>query len=116
MDAVANKQHEPKENKFNLFELFSPKPKKKEIFTKDEANWVGMQLIQRTKGTNEIYFRSFPFWGPSEEWALKEAHRTNKLKAQDKTFWTHLLVFVEITETNQGHTLKNKTEIKEIAL
>lgn len=68
----------------------------------ETLTWIGMTLILRTKGSNEILQRSFPFWGPSVEWALTEAKRQNKLPKQERSYWTHVVVHSHLEETATG--------------
>lgn len=116
MVAESNKKPEKTDaDKHFLSTWFKKTPPPKPAPMK-EITWTGMQLIQRVKGTKEIYFRSFPFWGPGEDWAIQQAKKTNRLKGQDRTFWTHLLVFAEITENDEGHQLTQINTIKEVQL
>lgn len=74
-----------------------------------EANleWVGLQYYRKDKTTNTIQERSFPFWGPSLEWAVMHAKQSNKLPKEKRTYWTHVAVHANLTETKNGATIRH---------
>lgn len=118
MDDDDNKKPSKTAGKRNFFDLFGNKhtestPKPNNI---EPVTWTGMQLIQRVQGTNEIYYRSFPFWGPGKQWGIDHARKTNKAKGQEKTYWTHLVILSEFTENSKGHKLTIRNEIEEVKL
>lgn len=74
----------------------------------EPLHWYGLQLQERTQGTGEIFFRSFPFWAHSVDWALTEARRQNKLRDGNKTKWTHLVIV--------SHAVEDTTSMKQMPL
>ena len=89
----------------------SPPPEKNQT-------WIGAQLIVRAKGTNEITYRTFPFWTPTEKFVIEHAKQTNKQQGPDRTYWTHALFFCGVTDTARGlqHNFENYKEIKEVKI
>lgn len=78
------------------------KTKQDQNNTPEALYWIGLQFIQRARGTNEIIMRSFPFWGPTLDWAIHHAKQTNKLSKEEKSNWTHVIVHSQLKETPDG--------------
>lgn len=75
--------------------------------------WFGLQLITKLNG--QIYERSFPFWGPTIEFAIDHAKKTNRGPRSERTRWTHVLIHSKLTETATSST-NEQLEIKEIKI
>lgn len=83
--------------------------------SKLEMNWFGMQFLHKANGTKEILQRSFPFWANTIEFAIDHAKKSNKAAKHERTYWTHLVIWASITETQAGRR-ENEITVKEIKL
>ena len=113
-----------------MFDLFTPKTESKAGKNTEEdankkplptdvdsleMNWFGLQFVRKVKGTQEIQQRSFPFWLTTIEEGLEYAKKTNRMKKEDRTYWSHLVVWSSITETKSGRRT-NEIAVKEIEI
>ena len=80
-----------------------------------EMQWYGLQYIRKVRGTLEIQQRSFPFWLTTTEEGIRHAQHTNSLPKEQRTYWTHMVIWASITETKTGRRT-NPTLLEELKI